>query len=63
MLEEINQECLIELIIHYIMQIFNIHKQAKFTKHTGHVSPIVYRIERSWTKGHATLIMHNTNAG
>ena len=40
----------------YIMQIFHIHKQAEFIKNNGHVSPIVYRIERSWTKGHATLI-------
>ena len=30
----------------YIMQIFNIHKQAEFTKNNGHVSPIVYTIER-----------------
>ena len=34
---------------------FNIHKQAEFTKKSN-VSLIVYRIERSWTKGHATLI-------
>ena len=47
--------CLIELIS-LIMQIFNIHKQAEFTKINGHVSPIVYRIERSSTKRHATLI-------
>ena len=33
-----------------------IHKQAEFTKNNGHVSPIVYRIERSWTKRHVTLI-------
>ena len=41
-------------IIPNIMQIFNIHKQAEFTKNNGHVSSNVYRIERSWTKGHAT---------
>ena len=29
---EINQECLIELLFPYIMQIFIIHKQAQFTK-------------------------------
>ena len=38
------------------MQIFNIHKEAEFTKNNAHVSPILYRIERSWTKGNATLI-------
>ena len=41
----------------YIMQIFNIHKQTEFTKNSGLVSPIVYRIEQSWTKEHATLII------
>ena len=29
---------------------------TEFTKNNGHVSSIVYRIERSWTKGYATLI-------
>ena len=54
---EINQECLIELIIPlyyaniYYSQTSSIHK-----KNNGNVSLIVYRIERSWTKGHATLI-------
>ena len=38
------------------MQIFIIDKQAEFTKNNGHDSPIVNRIERSWTKGHATFI-------
>ena len=28
-----------------------IHKQAESTKNNGHVSPIVYRIKRLWTKG------------
>ena len=38
------------------MQIFNIHNQIEFTKNNGHDSPIVYRIERSWTNEHATMI-------
>ena len=38
------------------MQIFHIHKQAEFTKNNGHVSPIVYSLEWSLTKGHATLM-------
>ena len=29
------------------MQIFNIHKQAEFTKNNEHVSLIVYRIQSS----------------
>ena len=44
------------------MQIFNKHEQAEFTKINGHVSPIVYRIERLWTKGHATLIFASYRA-
>ena len=35
----------------YIIQIVNIHKQAKLTKNNG-------QIEWSWMKGHAT-ILHN----
>ena len=45
------------------MQVFNNHKQGEVTKSNGYVIPIVYRIERSWTKGHETLILHNINAG
>ena len=42
---------------YYPLYYANIHKQAEFTKTNGLViSPIIYRKERSWTKGHATLI-------
>ena len=43
------------------MQIFNIHKQAEFTKKK--VNPIVYRIERLWTKGQATFIFAQYKRG
>ena len=41
-----------------IVHMLNIHKDAEFTKTIihGHVSPIVYRIEQSWTKGDAQAI-------
>ena len=42
--------------VQYFLRYLNIHKQAEFMKNNGHVSSIVYRIERSLTKGHATLI-------
>lgn len=31
------------------------YKTTEFTKNNGDISPIVYRIDWSWTKGHATL--------
>ena len=33
----------------YIMQIFNIHKQAELTKNNVLDSSIVYRLEWSWS--------------
>ena len=45
------------------MQIFNIHKQVEFTKNNGHVGPIVYRIKRPCTKGHATLTIPRGDRG
>ena len=42
LVEKYFQECLIDLIIPYIMQIFNIHKQAEFTKNNGHVKPAAH---------------------
>ena len=47
----------------YIMQLFNIHKQAELTKTNGHVSPIAYRIEWSWTKGYAAIHFRKTKVG
>ena len=48
--------------LHYALhKFFNIHKRAGFTKNNGFVSPIVFKIKQTETKGHATLIFHGIN--
>ena len=44
------------MLCKYLM---NNHKQAEFTKIKGPDSSIVYRIEWSWTKGHANSFLRN----
>ena len=45
-IEEMNLKCLIEFIVPYIMEIFNIHKQIDLiNKNNGLDNSIVYRRE------------------
>ena len=52
---EMNDKTLDCVNYQYVMQIFNIHKQAELTKNNGFHSSVVYRIEWSLNKGHAII--------
>ena len=53
---EMNEKCLIALIIIILYKSLPIHKQTELIKkNNGLDSSIVYRIEWSWTKKHATF--------
>ena len=57
------KKCLIELIILILCKYLIFTNKLNSQKNNGHVSPVVYRIERSWTKGHANEFLHNIKRG